>query len=151
MPKPRSAKPQPPSVKDALAAVAKVEKGVIGTATRAAERAPAPVDVVESSLLFASRILREQRDALVPLLQGVGPKTRTGKPALRPAAEAVKAAFDLAESVVETQRQLLRGLLETVTPPLARHADDQAKAVTATGRRTPARRTPVRPARKKAS
>jgi hypothetical protein len=35
---------------------------------------------------------------------------------------AVSAAYDLAERVVETQRRLLHGLVEAVTPPLARHA-----------------------------
>jgi hypothetical protein len=151
MAKPRRAKPQPRSLEDAWAEAAKLEKDVIGTATRAAERMPAPVDVVDSSLLFAAKILRGQRDALVPLLQGVGPKTRKGEPALTPAAEAVKAAFDLAESVVETQRKVLRGLVETVTPPLARHAEGRARAATASGPRTTARRTPVGPARKTAS
>jgi hypothetical protein len=64
--------------------------------------------------------------------------------------EGPKAAFDLAESVVETQRKVLRGVVETVTPPLARHAEGRARAATAE-RRTTARRTPVRLARKAAS
>ena len=51
----------------------------------------------------------------------------------------VKAAFDLAEGVVETQREVLRGLVETVTPPLARHAEGRARAATASGPRTTAR------------
>jgi hypothetical protein len=122
MPK-ASTENKPRSLREAWVEVAKVERDVVGTATRAVERVPAPVDVYDSALLFATRVLRGQRDALVPLLQGVGPKTRTGEPSLKSAAEAVKDAFDLAESVVETQRKLLRGLIETVTPPLARHAE----------------------------
>lgn len=146
----RTAKREPKTVKEAWAEVASVEKDVLGSATRVAERMPAPVDVIDSSLLFATKMLRAQRDALVPLLQGVGPKTGKGKPALTPAAEAVHAAFDLAESIVETQRKVLRGLVETVTPPLARHAHRPAKATTRP-RRVPSGRAPARRARKAAA
>lgn len=141
MPKTRTEK-KPQSLKDAWLEVARAEKDLVGTATRAVERVPAPADVYDTALLFATRVLRGQRDALVPLLQGVGPKTRAGEPALKTAAEAVKDAFDLAESVVETQRKVLRGLVETVTPPMARHAEPRAKAPAARVRRPTAARPP---------
>ncbi len=149
MPQRRTAEPPMESAKNAWTEVAKAEKDLVAAATRTVERVPAPVDVIDSALVFAAKILRGQRDALVPLLEGVGPKRRTGEPALTPAADAVKSAFDLAESVVETQRKVLRGLVETVTPPLARHAETRKAAGSAAGRRTVARRASARPATKK--
>ena len=151
MPKARATKTQPSSVKEAWAEVAKVERDLVGAATRTAERMPAPVDVMDSALLFASRILRGQRDALVPLLEGVGPKRRKGEPALASAADAVKGAFDMAESVVQTQRKVLHGLVETVTPPMARHAVVRKAAGTSSARRPAAQRAAARPASKRTS
>ena len=141
MPTTRTEK-KPRSLKQAWGEVAKAEKDLVGTATSAVERVPAPADVYDTALVFTTKLLRGQRDALVSLLQGVGPKTRTGDPALKTAAEAVKDAFDLAESVVETQRKVLGGLIETVTPPLARHAAPRVKAPTARVRRPAAARRP---------
>ena len=151
MPQPRTAQAQAQSVKKAWKEVAKVEKDLVATATKTVERVPAPVDVIDSALVFATRILRGQRDALVPLLEGVGPKRRSGEPALTPAAHAVKNAFDLAEDVVETQRKVLHDLVETVTPPLARHAAARKPAISSTGRRPAAKRAPARPAGKRAA
>lgn len=132
--------------------IAKDEAAAIGAATKAVERVPAPADMVDSALQFAARTLKSQREALVPLLEGVTPKGRKGSPSFPAAAKAVSAAYDLAERVVETQRNLLHGLIEAVTPPLARHAPRSravAKAVRA--RRTPRKRASTRRAAKASS
>ncbi|HVD01245.1 MAG TPA: hypothetical protein VNG93_08860 [Candidatus Dormibacteraeota bacterium] len=102
--------------------IANDEKAFIGAATKAVERVPAPEDMVDSALLFAARTLTSQREALVPLLEGVTPTPRKGAKPHSSAAVAVSSAYGLAERVVETQRKLLRGLVEAVTPPLTRHA-----------------------------
>lgn len=127
--------------------IAKDEKAFIGAATKAVERVPAPADMVDSALLFAARTLKSQREALVPLLEGVSPRPRKGAKPHSSAAIAVSGAYDLAERVVETQRKLLRGLVEAVTPPLAGHAPKAHVAVHA----APARRAPRKRAVKKAS
>jgi hypothetical protein len=132
--------------------IAKDEALAIGAATRAVERVPAPADMVDRALVFAAKTLKSQREALVPLLEGVTPKRRKGSTSLPYAAKAVSAAYDLAERVVETQRKLLRGLVEAVTPPLARHASRSrvvTKAVRA--RRTPRKRASTHRAAKAAS
>ena len=134
-------------VKDAWTEIARDEKSLIGAATSAVERIPAPADMVDRALVFAARTLRSQREALVPLLEGVTPKSRKGSRSRNSAAEAVSAAYDLAERVVETQRKLLGGLVEAVTPPLARHAPKAHVAVHA----APARRTTRKRAAKVAS
>jgi len=108
--------------------IAKEEATFITAATKAVERVPAPVDMVDRALDFAARTLKSQREALVPLLDGVTPKGRRGTKARPSAAAAVSAAYDLAERVVETQRKLLHGLIEAVTPPLARHAPKPHRA-----------------------
>lgn len=102
--------------------IAKEEATFIEAATKVVERVPSPVDMVDRALVFAAHTLKSQREALVPLLDGVTPKGRRGAKARPSAAAAVSAAYDLAERVVETQRKLLHGLIEAVTPPLARHA-----------------------------
>jgi hypothetical protein len=131
------------SIDEAWTEIAKDEKALIGAATRAVERVPAPADMVDSALLFAARTLKSQREALVPLLDGV---TKTGRKTVKPhspAAVAVSAAYDLAERVVETQRKVLHGLVEAVTPPLARHAPKAHAAVHARPVRRPARKRAV--------
>jgi hypothetical protein len=120
--------------------LAKDEAELIGAAREAVERVPAPADMVDRALVFAAKTLKSQREALVPLLEGVTPKGRKGARSKPPAAVAVAAAYDLAERVVETQRRLLRGLIEAVTPPLARHA---------TRRRAATKVVPVRRAARK--
>lgn len=125
-------------IRNTWSKIAKDEAEAIGAATRAVERVPAPADMVDKALVFAINTLKSQREALVPLLKGVTPKTRKGETAGPSAADAVSSAYDLAERVVETQRKLLRGLVEAVTPPLARHAP-RARVVT---KAAPARRTP---------
>lgn len=102
--------------------IAKEEESLIEAATEVVERVPSPADMVDRALAFAANTLKSQREALVPLLEGVTPKGRKGAKARPSAADAVSAAYDLAERVVETQRKLLHGLIEAVTPPLARHA-----------------------------
>ena len=116
--------------------IAKDEATFIKAATKAVERVPSPADMVDQALIFAAKTLKSQREALVPLLEGVTPKGRKGADPRQSAANAVSAAYDLAERVVETQRKLLYGLVEAVTPPLARHAPKGRSAAKA----TPARR-----------
>lgn len=124
-------------VRDGWSEIAKEEAALIGAATKAVERVPAPADMVDKALVFAANTLKSQRQALVPLLEGVTPTRRKG--ARGPsAASAVSAAYDLAERVVETQRRLLRGLIEAVTPPLAQHAT----TVRAATKPAPAHRAP---------
>src|SRR5579859_6576167 len=89
--------------------IAKDEASFISAATEVVERVPAPVDMVDRALDFAAKTLKSQREALVPLLDGVTPKGRRGTKARPSAAAAVSAAYDLAERVVETQRKLLHG------------------------------------------
>jgi hypothetical protein len=76
----------------------------------------------------------------VPLLDGVAPKVRKGAKARPSAAAAVSAAYDLAERVIETQRKLLHGLIEAVTPPLGGHAPKGATTRVAPARRAPRKR-----------
>jgi hypothetical protein len=128
-------------IRNTWSKIAKDEADAIRAATRAVERVPAPVDMVDKALVFAINTLKSQREALVPLLNGVTPKGRKGARSLPSAADAVSSAYELAERVVETQRKLLHGLVEAVTPPLARHTPrarvaTKAKAV----RRTPRKR-----------
>ncbi len=132
--------------------IAKDEAAAIGAATRAVERVPAPADMVDKALVFAANTLKSQREALVPLLEGVTPKRRKGETYLPSAAAAVSAAYELAERIVETQRKLLHGLVEAVTPPLARHAS-RGRVVTKAVRvrRTPRKRAATHRARKVAS
>lgn len=122
--------------------LAKDEAALIGAAREAVERVPAPADMVDRALVFAASTLRSQREALVPLLEGVTPKGRKGAKPGHSAAAAVAAAYDLAERVVETQRRLLRGLIEAVTPPLARHATKRHAATKV----APVRRAARKPA-----
>ncbi|MGA7909965.1 MAG: hypothetical protein WB682_09795 [Candidatus Dormiibacterota bacterium] len=117
--------------------IAKEEATFIAAATNVVESVPSPADMVDHALAFAAKTLRSQREALVPLLEGVTPKGRKGANPRRSAASAVSAAYDLAERVVETQRKLLHGLVEAVTPPLARHAPkSRATTKAAHARRT---------------
>lgn len=124
-------------IKNTWSEIAKEEASFISAATKAVERVPAPADMVDRALDFAAKTLKSQREALVPLLEGVTPKGRKGKTGRPSAAEAVSAAYNLAERVVETQRKLLHGLIEAVTPPLARHAPKGRS----TAKATHARRT----------
>ncbi len=112
--------------------IAKEEATFIAAATKAVERVPSPADMVDQALAFAAKTLKSQREALIPLLEGVTPKVRKGADPRQSAANAVSAAYDLAERVVETQRKLLHGLIEAVTPPLARHAPKGRSAAKAT-------------------
>jgi hypothetical protein len=121
MAKKKTTTPKRP-IKSALAQFEKDEAAILGRATRAVERVPAPADMLDGALLFAARTLKSQREALVPLLEGVTPKPRKGARPHSSAAIAVSGAYELAEHVVATQRKLIRGLVEAVTPPLARHA-----------------------------
>jgi hypothetical protein len=114
-------------ITDTWSGIAKEEATLISAATKAVERVPAPADMVDRALVFAANTLKSQREALIPLLDGVAPKSRKGAKPRRSTAAAVSAAFDLAERVVETQRKLLHGLIEAVTPPLARHAPKSVK------------------------
>jgi hypothetical protein len=132
--------------------IAKDEAAMIGAATKAVERVPAPADMVDRALVFAANTLKSQREALVPLLEGVTPQRRKRGPRVSPAAAAVSFAYDLAERVVETQRKLLRGLVEAVTPPLARHAGKAPRVTRAVPvRRAPRKRASARRAAKGAS
>jgi hypothetical protein len=132
--------------------IEKDEAAMIGAATRAVERVPAPADVVDHALVFAAKTLRSQREALVPLLEGVTPKGRKGTSRRSSAAAAVSSAYDLAERVVEAQRKLLRGLVEAVTPPLARHAAKTRRVAKASApRRTTRKRAPAHRTAKRAA
>jgi hypothetical protein len=111
-----------PTLKTAWAELAKDEAAAIGAATKAVERVPAPADMIDRALEFTANTLKSQREALVPLLKGIKPIGRRGGVRLPNAASAVSSAYLLAESIVETQRKLLRGMVEAVTPPLARRA-----------------------------
>lgn len=102
--------------------IAKDEASAIGAITKAVEKVPAPADMVDKALVFAAKTLKYQREALVPLLKGIGPKRRRDGSRLPSAASAVSSAYLLAENIVETQRRLLHGVVEAVTPPAARHA-----------------------------
>jgi hypothetical protein len=117
--------------------IAKEEATFISAATKAVESVPAPADMVDRALDFAAKTLKSQREALVPLLDGVAPKVRKGTKARPSAAAAVSAAYDLAERVIETQRKLLHGLIEAVTPPLASHAPKSRTTKAAHARRAP--------------
>jgi hypothetical protein len=129
--------------------IARNEGAVLKAATRVIETVPAPADMIDSAIAFATRTLRAQREALVPLLEGVTPKLTSDR-SIPTAADAVSSAYDLAERVLETQRKVLRGLIETVTPPLARHAEEakgasrtpKRAAVSRTARPVTARKTP---------
>jgi hypothetical protein len=132
--------------------IEKEEATFIEAATKVVERVPAPADMVDRALVFAAKTLKSQREALVPLLDGVTPKGRKGAKARPSAAAAVSAAFDLAERVVETQRKLLHGLIEAVTPPLARHAPKtRSTARAAHAPRAPRKRAVARRAAKRAA
>jgi hypothetical protein len=132
--------------------IAKEEATFIAAATEAVERVPSPADMVDRALVFAANTLKSQREALVPLLEGVTPKGRKGAKARPSAAAAVSAAYDLAERVVETQRKLLHGLIEAVTPPLARHAPkSRATAKAAQARRVTRKRVVTHRAAKHAA
>jgi hypothetical protein len=132
--------------------IAKEEASFISAATKAVERVPAPADMVDRALDFAAKTLKSQREALVPLLDGVIPKGRKGANAGPSASAAVSAAYDLAERVVETQRKLLHGLIEAVTPPLARHAPkSRATAKAAHARRVTRKRAVTHRAAKPAA
>ncbi|MGA7910519.1 MAG: hypothetical protein WB682_03740 [Candidatus Dormiibacterota bacterium] len=50
----------------------------------------------------------------------------------RSPAAAISAAYELAERFVETQRDLLRGLIENLTEQLARHAPKRVTVTKAT-------------------
>jgi len=126
----RRAQPRDRLFADGWAQIDRDEKRVLNAVTRVVETVPAPADVIDSALGFAVRMLKAQREALVPLLDGVTPNVSAGG-SLPSAADAVASAYGLAERVLESQRTALRGLVETVTPPLARHGE---KAVTAAPR-----------------
>jgi hypothetical protein len=117
----RAVKPEDRLLKEPWSEIARDERAVLKAVTKVVETVPAQADVIDSALAFAVRILKSQREALVPLLEDVTPKLTAGG-TLPSAADAVKSAYGLAERVLETQRTALRGLVETVTPPLARHA-----------------------------
>jgi len=117
--------------------IAKEEATIISAATKAVESVPAPADMVDRALDFAAKTLKSQREALVPLLDGVAPKVRKGAKARLSAAASVSAAYDLAERVIETQRKLLHGLIEAVTPPLAGRAPKSRTTKRAHTRRAP--------------
>jgi hypothetical protein len=132
-------------LRDAWSEIEKDEAAMIGAARKAVERVPAPADMVDHALVFAAKTLKSQQEALVHLLEGVTPKGRKGTSRRSTAAAAVSAAYDLAERVVEGQRKLLRGLVEAVTPPLARHAPRARRvAKPAPARRTTRKRAPAR-------
>jgi hypothetical protein len=137
--------------RDTWSEIAKEEASFISAATEAVERVPAPVDMVDRALDFAAKTLKSQREALVPLLDGVTPKGRKGTKGRPSAAQAVSAAYDLAERVVETQRRLLHGLIEAVTPPLARHAPRTHATKAAHARRTTRKRAVARRTAKRAA
>jgi len=143
---PMAKKTTRPTLKNTWSEIAKDEAAAIGAATKAVERVPAPADMVDRALVFAANTLKSQREALVPLLQGITPKRRRDGSRLRTAASAVSSAYLLAESIVETQRKLLRGLVEAVTPPLARHAEKGRVATKASTvrRAAPRRRVATR-------
>ena len=136
----RRVEPKDRLLKDTWAQIDRDEKRVLKAVTKVVETVPAPADVIDSSLAFAVRMLKAQREALVPLLDGVTPTVSAGG-ALPSAADAVASAYGLAERVIESQRRALRGLVETVTPPLARHGE---KATAGAPSRVPARRTAPR-------
>ncbi|HZS16041.1 MAG TPA: hypothetical protein VFC09_15715 [Candidatus Dormibacteraeota bacterium] len=132
-------------LKETWAQVDRDEKRMLKAVTKVVETVPAPADVIDSALAFAVRMLKAQREALVPLLDGVTPNVSAGG-TLPSAGDAVASAYGLAERVLESQRSALRGLVETVTPPLARHRE---KAVaTAPRRRSPAARRTATGARR---
>jgi hypothetical protein len=133
----RRVEPKDRLFKDTWAQIDRDERRVLKAVTKVVETVPAPADVIDSALAFATRMLKAQREALVPLLEGVTPKV-SADGALPSAADAVASAYGLAERVLESQRHALRGLVETVTPPLARHAD---KAVAVAPRRVASART----------
>lgn len=112
--------------------IAKDEATFITAATKAVEKVPSPAEMVDRALVFAAHTLRSQRDALVPLLDGVTPKGRKGAKARPSAAAAVSAAYDLAERVVEAQRKLLHGMVKSARPAPARHAPKGRTATKAT-------------------
>jgi len=136
----RHVEPKDRLLEDTWAQINRDERRVIKAVTRVVETVPAPADVIDSALAFAVRMLKAQREALVPLLDCVTPNVSAGG-ALPSAGDAVASAYGLAERVLESQRTALRGLVETVTPPLARHGE---KAVAGTASRVPARRTAPR-------
>jgi hypothetical protein len=125
-------------LKEPWSEIAREEGAVLKAVTKVVETVPAPADVIDSALAFAVRMLKAQREALVPLLEDVTPKLTAGG-TLPSAADAVKSAYGLAERVLETQRTALRGLVETVTPPLARHAK-KANGTATEQRRAPSGR-----------
>lgn len=128
-------------LKDTWSEIAKEEAAAIEAATKAVEHVPAPADMVDRALVFAAKTLKAQREALVPLLEGVTPKRRLDGMRLPSAAAAVSHAYLLAESIVERQRKLLRGLVGSVTPPLGRHAGKRPVATkTSRVRRTAPRK-----------
>ncbi|HUZ86880.1 MAG TPA: hypothetical protein VNF26_08005 [Candidatus Baltobacterales bacterium] len=112
--------------------IAKDEANFITAATKAVENVPSPAEMVDRALVFAAHTLRSQREALVPLLDGLTPKVRKGSKPRPSAASAVSAAYDLAERVVESQRKLLHGLVKSVTPAPVRHAPKRRAAAKAT-------------------
>ena len=117
--------------------IAKDEATFIKAATKAVENVPSPAEMVDRALVFAAHTLRSQREALVPLLDGVKPKVRKGAKARPSAASAVSAAYDLAERVVESQRKLLHGWVKSVKPAPAHHTTKGRAATKAThARRT---------------
>jgi hypothetical protein len=115
-------KPTTRTLRNTWSEIAKDEAAVIGAATKAVERVPAPAEMADRALVFVAHTLKSQREALVPLLKGVTPKRRLNGVRLPATAAAVSRAYLLAENMVETQRKLIRGLVESVTPQPKRHA-----------------------------
>lgn len=137
--KPRGTlKPEDRLLSQTWSDIARNEGAVLKAATKVIETVPAPADMIDSAIAFATRTLRAQREALVPLLESVTPKLTSDR-SVPTAADAVSAAYGLAERVLETQRKVLRGLVETVTPPLGRHAE-KANGASRTPKRAAVRR-----------
>jgi hypothetical protein len=121
--------------------IAKDEAAAIRAATKAVERIPAPAEMADRALVFAAHTLKSQREALVPLLKGVTPKRRLDGVRLPTAAAAVSRAYLLAESIVQTQRKALHGLVESAKQQPKRHAAKGRVATKAsTVRRTASRK-----------
>lgn len=136
-----------PTLKKTWSEIAKSEARAVGAATRAVEKVPAPANMVDKALVFAANTLKSQREALVPLLKGIGPKRRSDGSRVPNAASAVSSAYLLAESIVDKERKLLRRMVGAVKRPTVRHAAKghvvKAKA-SRVRRAAPRKRTPAR-------
>jgi hypothetical protein len=146
----RTVRPEDRLLKHTWSRVARRETAMLKAATDVVESVPAPVDVIDGALAFATKTLKAQRELLVPLLERVTPKMTRGRRDVVPVADAVASAYGLAERMIETQRKAFYGFVETVTPPMRKHA---VKAAAVPRTRTPkrtvrrgARRVAARPA-----